>query len=247
MKALISTELLKLTTTRAPWILSTSAVVFSAAAALLSVFRSGRHSLASLGTTGAELNVLAGFSRGAVVALVLGAAAATAEFRHSTIAGAVLRSPRRARLASAKAAVVALVATVVGLIGLLVVLGIGLAAGAVSPALFTVDVAVRCAGLLLAYPAYGLIGLGVGMVIPRRHAVAAILPAAWILFLEALLLSFISRHPSPWGLNGVSAAAANALDVTPILPVWAGATALAGYALAACAGATVCLIRSDLT
>src|SRR6185312_726821 len=98
---------------------------------------------------------------GRLVILLLGVLAVTAEFRHGTVTGTFLHSPRRIRVLTAKAAAIVVVA----------------AAGAVSHALVNPDVVVYVAGLLLAYPLYGVIGVAAGALIVYQP-VAVLLPLA---------------------------------------------------------------------
>jgi ABC-2 family transporter len=246
MTALVRTELLKLTTTRTPWLLGAGAIALATASAVFTVAGAGRRQAPSIGTTGLVLDLLAGYGRGALVAMVLGTLVATTEYRHDTITSTLLCAPRRAQVAAAKALLVAGATAALGLLGLLAVLGVGLAGQAVTPALLSPHLAAHCLGLVAAYPAYGLLGLGVGMLLPRYDALAAILPAAWVLFLEDLLLGSFTRHLPEWTLTRVSAAAADALDLAPTLPVWAGFAGLAGYAVASWALGAAWFLRSDV-
>jgi ABC-2 type transport system permease protein len=243
---LLRTELLKLTTVRAPWLLATSTVILAAVSAVLSVAGAGQRQAPSIGTTGAVLALLGGYGHGALLAMMFGALAVTTEYRHGTVTSTLLRTPRRVRPAVARALLVAAVTTGTGLLGLLACFGVAVAAGALGPGLLTGDLALRVVGLLAAYPAYGLVGLGVGMALPRHHAATALLPAAWVLLLEDLVFGLLTDHVPVWAVSRVAAAAANSLDAAPLLPVWAGLTGVAGYALAACALGVARFSRSDV-
>jgi ABC-2 type transport system permease protein len=246
MMALVRTELSKLTTIRTPWLLGIGAIAFVAASAIYTVAGAGRREAPSIGTTGLALNLLAGYGRGSLLAMVLGTLVVTTEYRHGTITSSLLRTPHRGRLAVAKALLVTVVSTAIGVLGLLTALALGAVAGAMPATLLSPDLTARGLGLLLTYPAYGLIGLGIGTMLPRYDGLAAILPAAWVLFLEDFVLTLFTRHVPEWALTRVSAAASNAFDVAPVLPVWAGVAALVGYAAAAFALGAVRLIRSDV-
>lgn len=246
MNHLVRAELLKLSTTRVPQALAAGAVAFVALAALKVTFDAGRPGASSIGTTGAVLDLLGGYRVAAVAAAVLGAFVATVEHRHGTLTGYLLRVPRRSRIVLAKAAAVTLVATAVGLAGLAVVVAAGLGSGALTSGATTGPVALRAAGLLLTYPAYGLIGLGVGLLLPRYQALVVVLPAAWLLVLEDLLFASFTRHVPAWALSRVSASAASAYDAHPLLPAWAGAALLVAYAVAVCAAGAVRTRRLDV-
>ena len=64
--------------------------------------------LPSIGTVGAELAVLDVMGRGAIAGLVIGVLIMTLEFRHQTVTGSLLASPRRGELIAAKAVTAAL-------------------------------------------------------------------------------------------------------------------------------------------
>jgi len=72
MIPLVRAELLKLATTRAPRALVIGTVVFVALAALRATADAGRRGAASIGTTGAALDLLDGYRVASVVAAVLG-------------------------------------------------------------------------------------------------------------------------------------------------------------------------------
>jgi hypothetical protein len=246
MKALVRGELLKLTTIRAPGLLVTATVALGAGSALLTVAGAGRHQASSAGTTGALFKLLGGFGAGALLMMVLGATIVGSEYRFGTITATLLRMPCRRRLAAAQAWVVVQVSTVTGLLGLAASLAVGTAGGVVQPGLLGRDIALRCLGLLLAYPAYALLGLGIGTLLPRYHALAAVLPALWVSVLEGFVIGSFTHHLPTWSLSRVSAAAADAPDVAPLLPVWAGALGLVGYALAGWLVGAQRLVRSDI-
>src|SRR5687768_7319758 len=79
MLTLLRTEMLKLTTTRWPWILVAVTLAATAVQALQPVYKSGRDGDPTLGTASAELAVLDALSRGALVALLLGVLMVTSE------------------------------------------------------------------------------------------------------------------------------------------------------------------------
>jgi len=247
MIPLVRAELLKLATTRAPRALVIGTVVFVALAALRVSADAGRRGTASIGTTGAALDLLDGYRLASVAAAVLGALVATGELRHGTVTAYLLRAPHRSRGVLAKGAAVGVLTTGIALAGLIAVGVVGLGSGALTSGVPTLDVGLPAAGLLLTYPAYGLLGLGLGLLLPRYHALVAVLPAAWLLLLEDLVLGSFARPIPPWALSRVSASAASALDVHPLLPAWAGALVLVGYALALCGAGAVRTHRLDIT
>lgn len=247
MTHLVRTELFKLATTRSPWLLAAAAVGLTAALALQPVLRAGRGGVPSIGTVGATLGVLDAMGRGALVALLLGVAVTTTDARHRTISVRVLQTPERWRLATGQALTAVLVGLVVGVTCLAAVLAVGVASGALQRGTVNADIAVRGGGLLLAYPLYALAGAGVGTLLGRNQALAGILPVAWLLGLEALLVSRLPQEVRLWSLNGVTAAAQHAGDLPGVLPVWLGAGALLAYTLALAVVGATRLHRADLT
>jgi ABC-2 type transport system permease protein len=245
-RALLATEWLKLRTVRAPWLLAAAAVAITLVLAVQPVLQAGRGG-PSIGTAGALLGVLGATGRGPLVALAFGALLVTGEYRHATLTATLLATPDRARLLGAKALTALLGGLVLGALSVLTALAVATAAGAVRADLVHADVLARVAGLLLAHPLYGLLGLGAGALLARFPATAVLLPLAWLLFLEGLVVGGMGRHLLPWSLGGATAALANAGDLPGVLPIWAGALLLTGFAAVLAVAGTARLTRSDIT
>ena len=178
---LVRTELLKLGTTRAPWLLAGGTLALTFLLALQPVTRAGRDGAPSLGTVGAALGVIDAVGRGALVALLLGVLVVTSEFRHKTAGTTLLQTPNRTQLVIAKAAASSVVGLALGIAALLVVLAIGTVSGALRPELVNSDIAVRVLGLALTYPLYALLGVAVGALLNKNQPLAVILPTVWLL------------------------------------------------------------------
>jgi ABC-2 type transport system permease protein len=246
MSTLIRTELLALRTTRLPWALLAGPVLLTAVLAVKTVLDAGTNGEASIGTAGAMLAVLDATGSGRLMILLLGVLAVTAEFRHGTATGTFLHTPRRVRVLTAKAAAIVIVAEVTAAAALTVALAVGLATGALPPTLLNPDVVLHVAGLLLAYPLYGVIGVAAGALIVYQP-VAVLLPLAWMLYLENFTLSLAPEAAAPWSLNGVTAALAHSGTVPDVLPMAVGGAVLTAYALLLfCLGAAR-LTRRDIT
>jgi len=243
---LTRTELLGLRTIRAPWALAVIAIVITMGNALLPVVGAGQAGDPSIGTGGALLAVLGAISRGSAVCLLLGVLAVTREFRHGTATATFLRSPRRGRVLVAKAVAAALVATAFGMVDLVVVLTVGLPSGAVQASMLNPDVLLREAGLILAYPLYAVLGVGIGAIL-LYQPLAIVLPLAWLLFAESLLLHLVPKSWTPWSLDGVTAALANAGEYPHVLPVPIGGAALLGYAVFLMSLGVIRVVRHDIT
>jgi hypothetical protein len=93
---------------------------------------------------------------------------------------------------------------------------------------------------------YGLIGVAAGALIGYQP-VAVLLPVAWALVLEDLALHMAPAWTVSWSLGGVTAALANAGDVTGVLPMATGGAALLAYTLLLLALGAVRLARRDIT
>jgi ABC-2 type transport system permease protein len=246
MVVLIRTELLALRIARAPWALAVIAVLVTLGNALLPVVGAGQSGDPSIGTGGAMLAVLGAISRGSTVCLLLGVLAVTREFRHGTATATFLRSPRRVRVVAAKAAAAALIAAACGMVNLAVVLAVGLPSGAIQASMLNPDILLRETGLLLAYPLYAVLGVGVGATL-LYQPLAVVLPLAWLLFAESLLLHLVPKSWAPWSLEAVTAALANAGDYPHVLSVPIGAAALLGYAVILASLGAIRVVRRDIT
>jgi hypothetical protein len=246
MPALVRTELLALRTTRTAWVLFAGAVLLTAVLAVDPVLGAGTTGAPSIGTAGALLAVLGAAGRGNLVMLLLGVLAVTAEFRHGTVTATFLQAPRRVRVLAAKAAATVAVAAVAAAADLAVALAVGLGTGAVQPSLVNADIVLHVAGMLLAYPLYGLVGVAAGALLVHQP-VAVLLPLAWVLYLEGFALGLVPPSVAPWSLGGVTAALANAGHVPDVLPMAPGGGALLAYALLLFLLGALRIARRDIT
>jgi len=239
---LLRAELLKLRSVRSGLLVLPVAAALTLWGAAEPVLQAGRAGSPSLGTAGALLAVLGAVGRGAVVVLVAGVLVVTADVRHGTLTCTLLQTPRRAAVLAAKAAVALLLALVAAALDLAVVLAVGLLSGAVDPAMVNGDIVWRVAGLLLAYPLYALLGVGLGALV-LSQPLAVLLPLLWTVLLERLV---VPEDLAAWSLSGVTAALGNAGDVTGVLPVPVGAAALSAYAVLAVVLGGARLARHDV-
>jgi ABC-2 type transport system permease protein len=230
MFAVVQAELLGFHTVRSRRALAAGAVLLTCVLAITPVVDSGKAGHPSVGTSGAMLAVLSAVGAGRFVVLLLGVLTVTGEFRHGTVTATFLQTPRRVQVLVSKAAVTVLIGIVLAAVDSAVVLAIGLSTGAVQPSLLNGDIALRVLGLLLAYPAYGLLGIGIGALVLYQPA-AVLLPLAWVLYLENLVVRLVPRPFQPWSLGNVTSALANAGDVRDVLPVLGGGTVLLTYAV----------------
>lgn len=247
MTSLMATEWLKLRTVRAPALLALVTVLLSLLLALQPVLGAGRQGRPSLGTVGAMLGVLDATSMGPLLALVLGVLVLTGEQHHATLSATLLQTPVRVRLVAAKAVVASLAGLVLGTLGLLTTLAVGVPTGAVRLDLLNPDIVSRALGLLAGYPVYAVLGVGVGALLTYSQPVAVLLPLAWLLVMEDMVVGAIDRHLLPWTVAGATEALGNAGDVADVLPVWAGAAVLVGYTMVALVAGAVRVDRADIT
>jgi hypothetical protein len=115
----------------------------------------------------------------------------------------------------------------------------------VQPSLLNGDILLHVLGLLLAYPLYGVLGVGIGALLIHQ-SVAVALPLAWLL-LDHALMDRLPQALAPWSLNAVTAALANAGELKAVLPVLAGGLALLGYAALLLSTGTARVVRRDIT
>jgi ABC-type transport system involved in multi-copper enzyme maturation permease subunit len=246
----VRSELLKLFTTRLWWGMAIG--VFLGGAIFSTVFAAlyGTGNLGSVGGPGGApvgdatqvVNTVytAGIGIGYLLLLTVGVIQIGAEYRHQTITGTFLATPRRARVMLAK--VVALL--VIGAGYALVSMVGSVSFGATTLALYGKDPfpstqVVRTLLLsLLVLGLWALIGLGVGILI--RNQIAALLigvGVAWIVEpILAFALSFSDfarQHVVPYLPSEATNAVVNAVKSSPDsvrLSWWAAALVLAAYA-----------------
>ena len=213
--------------------------------ALTPVFDSGKNGAASIGTSAAMLAVLDAIAKGSVVVLLLGVLTVTSEFRHGTATVTFLQTPRRLRVLAAKAMTVIVIGSALAVVNLAAALAVGLPTGAVQLSMLNGDVRLHVLGVVLAYPVYGALGVGIGALFIYQP-VAVVLPLAWLL-LEHGLADNLPRPVRPWSLSAVTSGLANAGNLEAVLPVLAGGLALLGYAALVLSLGAARVQRRDIT
>ncbi len=147
----------------------------------------------------ARIVYTAGIQFGYLLALIIGILSIGQEFRHKTISGTFLATPKRERVIGAKVVALVVIAAVSGLvhvIGMLIGGGIILATADLpvypDPGQLTKTLLL----VLLVLALWSLIGLGIGVLIPNQVAALSIAIAfAWIL--EPLVGFFLTF--ADWG------------------------------------------------
>ncbi|USQ75718.1 ABC transporter permease [Ornithinimicrobium cryptoxanthini] len=198
----------------------------------------------------ARMIYAAGIQFGSMLALVIGVLSMGQEFRHKTISNTFLAGPRRHQVIIAKVgALVVILAlnAVAHIAGAVVGGGILLSTAGVALVPDAGALAQTFALIVLILIVWGLVGLGLGVVIPNQVA-ALFIGIAFTLILEPLLafgLTFFDGwdvlakfFPSQAAtatlslFSGVDSSLAEAMGGgSNQLPWWGGALTLVGYAL----------------
>jgi hypothetical protein len=182
MRRLFAGEMIKVRTTRTALGFGAAAVLLTVAATLISILAGDPHGL------DAKKNAL-NFGGGiGIVLLLFGAVGATGEFRHRTLAPAVLIAPDRFRLVLARLGAYSITGLVFGFaMGVIaLVLGVALLGSEAGPDLTGGDYAGLAAGGLIDVVLAAAIGVGVGTLV--RNQVAAVVGIlVWLTILEPLV------------------------------------------------------------
>jgi ABC-2 type transport system permease protein len=157
--------------------------------------------------------------------LLFGIVGATGEYRHRTLAPAVLIAPDRMRLALARLVAYVLTALAVGLAMAIVALAIGvpLLAGQPGPDLAAADHRTIVGGGLIAAMLATALGVGIGMVVKNQVA-GVVGTLVWLFILEPLMPLI-----DDWLVKvGILGAAATLGGASPDEVSWAGALLVLG-------------------
>ena len=235
MTALVSSELLKLRTTR-------TALGFLIAIVVLTLAVQG----ATFATVDFETRTdlreaLAGAGIATGLLMVLGVVGTTGEYRHGTITSTLLASPDRRRLVAAKAIAYLITGALIGLIAMLATFAMGYIWLSVRDAPFEllelsdylglVAEGVASAGLSAA------IGVAIGAIV--RNQVAAVVGILIYLFVLEPVIGLVSNDVAAFTIGGAQstlggAPIEGALDALPaglVLAAWALVLGLGGAEL----------------
>ncbi|MQA78522.1 MAG: ABC transporter permease [Streptosporangiales bacterium] len=255
MRRLVRSEIRKALSTRVPLVLLVVATAVTVVSLTATAVLAGREiadatMTPALDTEAGMHALLASASSGSVLALVLGILGVTGEYRHLTITQTFLGAPRRYRVVSAKLLTYLLLGGLFGLVVTAVGLGAGelallVAVEPVSP--LRGDVAAILGGAVLSHAMYTLVGVGVGALL-RNQVVAVVTVVVWTQLVENMLVGMFPPV-GRWLLTGASSAVVRYGESTglALLPVWAGALLLAGYAAVFGAAAYATTTRRDVT
>ncbi len=246
MTRLLSSELLKLRTTRTFYALIGSAV---ALIVIIAVLGAALGSFKDTETPGRDLMAVAGLAP--LFALVIGVLGVSTEFRHGTITPSLLVEPVRARLIAAKL----LAQLIAGLILGLVCYGVcaGLVAGILSnrgiaTGMSTSDWIGAVIGGAVATMLYAALGLGVGALL-RNQVGAIVVVLAWVFVIENLLgvIPGFGDGIKKYGLSGVGSSLARTAGHSTRIGQLPAGLLLLGYALVLVIAGTIVVRQRDVS
>jgi ABC-2 type transport system permease protein len=202
-------------------------------------------------------------SIGYVFPVLLGALAVTGEFRHQTLTPTFLATPRRGQVLGAKVIALAIAGAGLGMAAFAAAIAVGaplLSVGDVDPAVGDTDTWLLVARGILAMALWGIIGVGLGALVPNQVAVI-VMVLAFTQFVEPILRSASAL----WDWAGqvgqyLPGSASDALvgssffatlgtggQSVPTLEWWQGGLVLAGIAVVATVVGHVTTWKRDVT
>lgn len=261
MRSALLAEYRKLVTTRIWWVLLIAMagyLVFIAAAIAASfAFAPADGGSVPVGEEAARTTYSVINSIGYVFPLVIGSLAMTTEFRHKTITQSLLVEPDRTRFLVAKVLSVVPVGLLAGVVGVLAVLLGGaplLALQGDGAYLADRDVVM---GLLLGVVAialWAMIGVGFGTLVPNQVAAIVVIlaftqfvePVARLALSQVDALSDLANFLPGGAADALLGASLFAADGGDLLPRWAAALVLIGYAIGFAALGRLTTLRRDI-
>jgi ABC-2 type transport system permease protein len=246
MTALLRAELLKLRTTRTTWALLGSAlvVVLGVLILVLAFFDRGSS------VDDSDLGALFGLTAIAdMLVLCLGIVGAAGEFRHGTITSALLVTPTRWQVITAKAIAYAIAGFLYALATLVLCLVVALPWLAIKDASFDLGGTawlIPVAGRILAATLSAALGVGVGTLF-RNQAAGLVTALVYILAIEPAL-SAVSDKISTFGLNGASLAMFGSASFSgDKVPFGVGVLLYTGYVVLFVGAGIAVLMRRDVS
>ena len=248
MTRLISSELLKLRSTRTAMALIASVVGL---VVLIGLIASITADFAKDDVQTVDLLGIAGFAQ--VFALILGVLAVTTEFRHGTITPTLTVAPDRVRLVMAKLVAHVLAGLLLGILAVgltTAIVLIVLSSRGIDTGLTSQDITGVVVGLVLATALWAALGVGLGALV--RNQVGAIVGAlGWALLVENLLtiIPTVGDQVQKYGLNGVTNALSHveSEQTGDVLSQAAGGALLLAYTTAFVIAGTLAMRRRDVT
>ena len=181
---LVAAELLKLRTTRGPYLLALAILVIA-----------GLTAAGIVGAGGLEdderaLSLMDAVESASLLAMVLGVVLVTNEYRHGTVTATFLAEPRRERVLVAKLALGALVGAAIGVGAALLGLAVALPwlSSRDEPLPVDAELAAAAARLVLAYSVAVALGVAVGALVHSQLS-AVVGVFAWFLVVEQIVIA----------------------------------------------------------
>jgi len=261
MIALVRAELQKLFTTRLWWAMLIAMLLYTGAnVGLITAVAGVETAQGASGVPGRDTihfqQLVWSLGVGATVfTMIVGIVMMTAEYRYQTVTGTFLVTPRRGRVVAAKLLAGVVVGVLYGLATLLLTAAVVIPAVMLSGGevvLFGEGVPRIMLGVLAALTLYVLFGIGLGALI--RNQVGAIIGGiVWVFLIEALLANLPPLQTvGKWTPGGAANSLINVRIDTgfgeaDLLPAWAGAAVLIGYAVIFSLVASQTTVRRDIT
>jgi ABC-2 type transport system permease protein len=248
MTRLLSSELLKLRSTRTAIALIASVVGLVVLIGLIATITADFEQDEVFTV---DLLGIAGFAQ--VFALILGILAVTTEFRHGTITPTLVVAPDRVRLVLAKLVAHVLAGLILGVLAVgltTAIVLITLSSRDIDAGLTSQEITEVVFGLILATALWAALGVGLGALV--RNQVGAIVGAlGWALLVENLLtiIPTVGDWVQKYGLNGVTNALSSIeSEVTgDVLSQAAGGALLVAYTAAFVIAGALAMRRRDVT
>jgi len=245
MTPALRAELVKLHTTRAPWLVAASLIAFAAIGPLLNLLIDTPRRATMLTDATAQLDLLT-LTPITLFATVIGALIATSDHRHGTIVPTLLVVPSRHRSLLAKAIVTAAIAVVLSLAALTV---LGLLTAALLAAqdatwlIPTVWLPLHALRSTVPIVTMALVGLGIGELVRNQTiAVAGPLVVSTVVTPMVTALAPAASWYLPAGLDAVLQSGGTTAPFGRLM----AATLLVAYAATLVTGATVVTARRDI-
>lgn len=246
MTALLRSEVRKVLSTHLWWLLALVMAAYMGFMAAVLAFGTsaeggGGPAAAADGRAMVESIYTIGASLGYVFPLVIGALAMTGEFRHRTITPTLLAEPRRGRVLAAKLLVQGGVGAAYGVVGTAATVGVGAAVLLVVGEPTYLDhggIWVAIAWSVVALALWGVVGVGLGTVLPNQIASVVVI-LAFTQFVEPILRIGLGAVDALAGVGKfLPGAAAEALigssfysvqGMADLLDRWQGALVMLAY------------------
>jgi ABC-2 type transport system permease protein len=244
--AALSSELRKITTIRAPWLLLATGPLI-VVAGISGLIESG----GNVSDPATQIKALGHVGLAGIITLVFGIVAVAGEYRHGSIIDSYLSFPGRRRVIVAKLAVYGLFGAAAGLVSSAVALAVTAAwwsAKGGSLQLSAAGTWQTLGGGVAANVGFAVAGVGLGALI-RNLAAAIAVALAWIAVVEGIAGELIGSGLARWLPLRASEALGRSslLGGSQLLSQWAGGLVLLGYAAAFAAAAVVTTLRRDVT